>query len=106
MNGDSFCFGFFSVCDYGEQQLTHAPRSHLGWGVALVKGPAAALATVERPFVEVKVAERRLNAAPLEGQEIFIWSDVADEKSKMGVLKTDCPGKVRSSKQEQSMQPA
>lgn len=52
----------------------------------MMKGPAVTLATVEWPFVEVKVAERRLNAAPLKWQEISIWSGVVN-KSQIRVLK-------------------
>lgn len=60
--------------------LTYTLCSHLGWGVAMMKGPAVTLATVEWPFVEVKVAERRLNAAPLKWQEIFVWSGEVNKR--------------------------
>lgn len=66
-----------AVCVFtGEQLLTYTLRGCLDRGVAVVRGPAVALATVEWPFVEVEVAERRLDATPLKWHQVFIWSDI------------------------------
>lgn len=77
-----YSINFWLVFIYRQQLLTYTLLSPLGWGIALMKGPTVTLATVERPFVEVKVTERRLNATPLKWHEVFICSDMVNKNRK------------------------
>lgn len=64
------------LCVDWEQSLTDALRRLLGWRVFAKAGPAVTLATVHWSLVEEQMAERGLNATPLERQEVFIWREL------------------------------
>jgi len=62
-----------------EESLTSALCCLLGQESAIGTRPAVTLAAVDGPLAEVKLAQRRLNTAPLKWQKIFICRGKFDE---------------------------
>lgn len=64
------------VSVYWKQTLTYTLCRLLGCGGAITGEPAVTSATVQWPLAEVKVAQRRLDTAPVKRQEVPFWREM------------------------------